>query len=150
MLFKITDDSGFLALVDPDAYDGFVGSDWTWDALQDHFVREAREQHLLAWSTGMEHVWRIDVLFQPVELTGFREVNGSIVASQGRLLLTNYESLTMAAQFADVTLPEAHERDQILSVSPGTYDCRIIQLSDPESDAPFGEPVNFICTLTRR
>ena len=150
MLFKITDDSGFLALVDPDAYDGFVGSDWTWDALQDHFVREARAQHLLAWSTGMEHVWSIDVLFQPVELTGFREVNGSIIASQGRLLLTNYESLTMAAQFADVTLPEAHERDQILSVPPGTYDCRIIQLSDPASDAPFGEPVNFICTLTRQ
>ena len=29
MLFKITDDSGFLALIDPDAYDGFVGSDWS-------------------------------------------------------------------------------------------------------------------------
>jgi hypothetical protein len=149
MLFKITDDSGFLAVVDPDAYDGFVGSDWTWDTLQDHFVREAREQHLLVWSTGIEHVWSIDVLFQPVELTGFREVTGSIIASQGRLLLTNYESLTMAAQFADVTLPEAHERDQILSVPAGTYDCRIIQLSDPESDAPFSEPVNFICTLIR-
>ena len=105
-------------------------------------MREAREQHLLVWST--------DVLFQPVELTGFREVSGSIVASQGRLLLTNYESPTRAAQFADVTLPEAHERDQILSVPPGTYECRIIQLSDPASDAPFGEPVNFICTLTRR
>ena len=98
----------------------------------------------------MEHVWSIDVLFEPVELTGFREVNGSIIASQGRLLLSNYESLTMVAQFADVTLPQAHEGDQILSVSPGTYDCRIVQLSDPESDAPFGESVNFICTLTRR
>ena len=98
----------------------------------------------------MEHVWSIDVLFEPIELTGFREVTGSITASQGRLLLSNYESLTMAAQFADVTLPEAPERDQILSVSPGTYDCRIVQLSDPESDAPFDEPVNFICALTRR
>jgi hypothetical protein len=70
----------------------------------------------------MERVWSIDILFQPVELTGFREVNGSIVASQGRLLLTNYESLTMAAQFADVTLAEAHERDQIMSVPPGAYE----------------------------
>jgi hypothetical protein len=68
MLFKITDDSGFLAVVDPDAYDGFVGSNWTWDTLQDRFVREAREQHLLVWSTGIEHVWSIDVLFQQVEL----------------------------------------------------------------------------------
>ena len=138
MLFKITDDSGFLAVIDPDAYDGFVGSNWTWDTLQDHFAREAREQHLLVWSTGMEHVWSINILFEPVELTGIREVNGSIIASQGRLLLTNYESLTMAAQFADVTLPEAHERDQIPSVPPGAYDCRIIQLSDAASDAPFG------------
>ena len=70
--------------------------------------------------------------------TGFREVNDSIVASQGRLLLTKYESLTMAAHFADATLPEAHERDQIPSVPPGAYDCRIIQLSDAASDAPFG------------
>src|SRR5215470_4366454 len=131
MLFKITDDSGFLALVDPDAYDGFVGVDWRWDTLQRHFVRQAREQHLLFWGTGMEHVWSIDVLFQPVELTGFREVTGSIIASQGRLLLTNYESLTMAAQFADITLPETHQRDRILSVPAGTYVCRIIQLSDP-------------------
>jgi len=148
MLFKISDDSCFLALIDPDAYDGFVGTDWTWDTLQDHFAREAREQHLVVWSTGMEHVWSVDVLFEPVELTGIREVNGSIIASQGRLLLTNYESLTMAAQFADVRLPEAHEQDQILSVSPGTYNCRIIQLPDPGSDAPFGEAANFICTLT--
>ena len=58
---------------------------------------------------------------------------GSIGASRSRLLLTNYESLTMAAQFPDITLPEAHERGQVLSVSPGLYDCRIVQLSDPES-----------------
>jgi hypothetical protein len=65
MLFKITDDSGFIALIDPDAYDGFVGSDRTWDTLQDHFVGEAREQHLLVLSTAKEHVWSIDVLFEP-------------------------------------------------------------------------------------
>jgi hypothetical protein len=149
MLFKITDDSGFLAVVDPDAYKGFVQADWTWETIQDHFWREMREQHLLIWGTGMEHVWSIHVSFQPTEMTGFREATGSIIASQGRFLLTNYESLTMAAQFADVTLPQAHEREQILSVSPGLYDCRIIQLSDPESDAPFNEPVNFICEFTR-
>jgi hypothetical protein len=76
-------------------------------------------------------------------------VVGSIGASRGRLLLTNYESLTMAAQFPDVTLPEAHEQGQVLSVSPGLYDCRIVQLSDPESAAPFEEPVSFIYELTR-
>ncbi len=144
MQFKVTDDSGFLAIIDPDAYRGFVDADWTWEGIKEHFRREMGERHLLIWGTGMEHFWNIDVWFELSRRAGFREVIGSIVASQGRLLLTNYESLTMAAQFPDVTLPQAHEREQILSVSPGLYDCRIIQLSDPQSDAPFEEPVNFI------
>jgi len=55
----------------------------------------------------------------------------------------------MAAQFPDVTLPQADERGQVLSVSPGLYDCRIVQLSDPESDAPFEETVSFVYEFTR-
>ncbi len=97
----------------------------------------------------MERFWSIDVSFQPTRASGFREVVGSIGASRGRLLLTNYESLTMAAQFPDVTLPQADERGQVLSVSPGLYDCRIVQLSDPESDAPFEETVSFVYEFTR-
>jgi hypothetical protein len=149
MPFEVTDDSGFLAIIDPDAYRGFVGAGWTWKAIQEHFAREMRERHLLIWGTGMEHFWRIDVSVAPTRAVGFRDLTGSITASQGRLLLTNYESLTMAAQFPTVTLPQAHEKEQILSISPGLYDCRIIQLSDPESDAPFEEPVNFIYEFTR-
>jgi len=149
MPFTVTDDSGFLAIIDPDAYRAFVHAKWTWKTIQDHFRREMREWHLLIWGTGMEHVWRIDVSFTPTKVARFREVTGSIIASQGRLLLTNYESLTMAAQFRDFLLPQAHEREQVLSVQPGLYDCRIIQLSDPESDAAFEEPVNFIYDFTR-
>jgi len=149
MPFKVTDDSGFLAIIDPDAYRGFVHADWTWDTIQEHFRREMRERHLLIWGTGMEHFWSIDVSFQPTDVAGFREVVGSITASQGRLLLTNYESLTMAAQFPEVTLPQSHEREQVLSVSLGPYDCRIIQLSDPDSAAPFEESISFIYEFTR-
>jgi hypothetical protein len=149
MPFKVTDDSGFLAIIDPDTYRGFLQADWTWKTIEDHFRREMREGHLLIWGTGMEHVWRIEVSFTPTKVARFREVIGSIIASQGRLLLTNYESLTMAAQFRDVVLPQSHEREQVLSVQPGRYDCRIIQLSDPKSDAAFEEPVNFIYEFTR-
>jgi len=147
--FKITDDSGFLAIIDPDAYQGFVDAAWTWQTIQEHFRREMRARRLLVWGTGMEHLWTIDVSFLPTKATGFREVTGSIIASQGRLLLTNYESLTMAAQFPDITLPQAQERAQILLVSRSLYDCRIIQLSDPASHAPFEEPINFIYEFTR-
>jgi hypothetical protein len=147
--FKVTDDSGFLAIIDPDAYRGFVHADWTWDTIQEHFRREMRDRHLLIWGTGMEPFWNIEVSFQPTRAAGFREVVGSIDASRGRLLLTNYESLTMAAEFPDVALPQAHEQEQLLSVSPGLYDCRIIQLSDPDSNAPFEESVSFIYEFTR-
>ena len=147
--FKITDDSGFLAIIAPDAYKGVVDAAWTEETIQEHFRRQMRERHLLAWGTGMEHLWRIDVSLPPIKTAGFREVTGSIIASQGRLLLTNYESLTMAAQFPDITLPQAQERGQMLLVSRGLYDCRIIQLSDPASHAPFEESVNFIYEFTR-
>jgi hypothetical protein len=149
MPYEITDDSGFLAIVDPDAYRTFVHSDWTLDMIQQHFAREMQDRHLLIWETGMEHIWRVDVSFDSSRVSGFREVVGSIIASQGRLLLTSYDSLTMAAQFPDVSLPERHEQEQVLTVSPGLYDCRVIQVSDPESDAPFEEPVNFIYEFTR-
>jgi len=108
----------------------------------------ARRAALAHLGTGIEHLWSINVSFEPIKAAGFREVTGSIIASRGRLLLTNYESLTMAAQFPDIMLPQAHERGQILSVSPGVYDCRVIQLSHPQSDAPFEEPVNFIYEFT--
>lgn len=51
--------------------------------------------------------------------------------------MTNYESLTMAAQFDDVTLPQnpqKHELDQVVNVPPGEYTCRVTQLRDPDDE----------------
>ena len=144
----VTDDSGFLAIIDPDAYRGFVHADWAFEMLEEHFVREMRDRHLLIWATGLEHTWAIQVSFQPIRASAFRDVVGTIAASSGRLLLTNYESLTIAAQSSDVILPQEHERDQVITLAPGLHDCRILQLSDPESEAPFEEPVSFICEFT--
>ena len=145
----VTDDSGFLAIIDPDAYRGFVSASWTWDTIHEHFRREMRDRHLLIWGTGLENCWSIEISFQPTRAKGFRESVGSIAVSQGRLLLTNYESLTMAAQFSDVVLPQAHERENVLKVSPGFYAVRIIQKSDPNTSAPFQERINFVYEFTR-
>ena len=49
------------------------------------------------------------------------------MATKGRLLVTNYESLTMAAQFKDVTLPEPHQSDLLIEVPAGSYRCRVVQ-----------------------
>lgn len=127
MNLQVTDDSGFLALVDPDAYAGFVAEDWALDDLVAHFREQMASRRLLIWGTGQEGCWTVQVLRSRRGRAGLRELAGSIVASKGRLLLTNYESLTMAAQFRDVRLPEAHQADLVLEVPPGSYRCRIVQ-----------------------
>lgn len=128
--FEITDDSGFLAVADPDAYHGFVDENWEREQLLARFEEQARLGRLLIWETGAEKRWRVRVQRTPAHATGFAEIAGTIVSTAGRLLLTSYESRTMAAQFDDVTLPEPSELDQIVRVEPGTYRCRIIQLHD--------------------
>lgn len=130
---EITDDSGFLALVDPDAYTGFVDAEWAYSQLIEHFKTKMRVHQLLIWRTGRENTWRIEITTVPTDVKGFRQVTGSMFVSHDRLLVTNYESLTMAAQFKDLTLPEPHQRGLVFSVPSGAYRCRIIQVYDPET-----------------
>ncbi len=137
--FRITDDSGFLALLDSDAYEGFVDENWDFQLIVSQFQSQMQQWRLLIWATDMENVWTVQVCFEPVAERGFREQTGSIFVSDGWLLLTNYEALTMAAQFEDVKLPEAHEYNQLIQVEPGGYKCRIIQLQDHACNAESDE-----------
>src|SRR5262249_16793445 len=89
--------------------------------------------------TGLEGFWKVDVVLKEVEVKGFREVSGPLLVTGGSLLLTNYESLTMAAQFDDVTLPEKHQKDLLVLLPNGDYTCRIIQMFDPEQEELAGE-----------
>jgi hypothetical protein len=124
---QVTDDSGLLALVDPDAYSGFIAEDWAWEDMVARFHEEMAARHLLIWGTGQEGCWTVDVSLSRAVEAGIREVAGSIVATKGRLLVTNYESLTMIAQFSDLTLPEPHETALVVDVPPGLYRCRVVQ-----------------------
>jgi hypothetical protein len=153
-VYEAIDDSGFLALIDPDAYVGFVDENWSFEQLCEHFLSQMREHHLLIWDTGMEFVWRVCVALKPVEQSGFREVSGFITSTDGWLLLTSYDSLTMAAQFEDVTLPEPQERNLLFRVEPGMYRCRIVQLHNhdyiPEPDSGIEDAeVHYIIELLR-
>jgi hypothetical protein len=131
--YEVTDDSGFLAIVDPDSYVPFVDAEWTLDQLVERFESEMQSRHLLIWGTGREGNWRVEVRFDRSADRGFREFSSVICASGKRLLLTNYESLTMAAQFRDVLLPERHQEDLLIPLAPSLYACRVVQLLDPES-----------------
>lgn len=145
---EVTDDSGFLAIVDPDAYCGFVSADWKYDQLIEHFKKQMRAHRLLIWQTRIENIWKVDLSFEPTNIAGFREWNGSIVVSNNRLLLTNYESLTMAAQFADVALPESHQKNLIFPIPNGFYQCLVIQVHNPDLKEPPENTVDFTIEIT--
>ncbi len=130
--FEVTDDSGFLGLFDPDAYVSFVDENWTTERLFGHFRRQMLRETLLLWGTGRERLWRVQVEERWDDPAGFRAVTGPIVASAGRLCLTNYDSLSMGAQFEDVALPEPHDARLLLAVPAGRYSCRVVQLTDPK------------------
>ena len=149
-MHRITDDSGFLALVVPATYSSFVDRKWTIDQIVGHFQAQMARRSLLIWSTGLEGCWNVEVVLGSTTTQGFREVTGPLHVVGGHVLLSSYDSLTMAAQFNDVVLPEKHEQHLLLPISDGTYACRIVQLFDPD-DFDFDsntDTANFLIELT--
>jgi hypothetical protein len=128
---EVTDDSGLLALVVPAIYESFINSDWTLDQVLLHFKSQMARRSLLIWGTGLEGFWKVDIVLHETKLEGFRQICGQIQVVGNAILLTNYESLTMAAQFEDVKLPQKHQQDLLVSLPDGSYACKIIQMLDP-------------------
>jgi hypothetical protein len=129
--FKITDDSGFLAIVNADRYKSFVHEDWELHELMDHFIAEMNNDNLIIWATGLENYWAVAFLTAPSPKPTFREFTKTIEVTAGRLYLTNYEDLTMVAQFADEKLPPTHQEDKYIDLPNGRYSLTIRQLYDP-------------------
>jgi hypothetical protein len=105
---------------------------------------------LLIWATGLEGLWRVDVRLGVTDIRGFREVSGPLRVKGESLLVTNYESLTMAAQFGDVRLPQGDEEDQLIRLPDGDYSCRIVQMFNPEADEHAGENLaDFVIAISK-
>ena len=138
-MIEVTDDSGFLALVVPAAYETFVATNWTFDQIKGHFKGQMARRSLLIWGTRSEGFWKVEVVLKKSKVNAYRQLSGPLQVVGGSLLLTNYESLTMAAQFKDVTLPEKGQEDLLVSLPDGDYTCRIIQMFDPEQDETAGD-----------
>ncbi|MEU2126435.1 hypothetical protein [Nocardia niwae] len=98
---EMTDDSGFLGLVDPHAYTAFVGENWTLERLFERVESEMRQRTMLLWGTGGEERWRIDLSDSPVDprLPIIRQIAGPITVTRGELVVVNLDTVTMAAQF---------------------------------------------------
>jgi hypothetical protein len=149
-VFEVTDDSGFLAVVVPATYEGFVESNWQFSQLLAHFRTQMSRQSLLIWGTGLAGIWKVEVPLRASRRKGFREVSGPLQVTGGCVLLTNYESLTMAAQFEDVRLPEPHQKNLLLDVPDGEYRCRVIQMFDPSTARVIGSgKPDFVVEIAR-
>jgi hypothetical protein len=110
---------------------GFVADGWTYESRFEHFVQEMRRRSLLIWATS-EHGGEWTVTTEAPSHAG-RSVTGNIVSTMGRLCITNYESLIMAAQSADVSLPEPHMADLLFDVEVGTLQCSVSRLHGDDS-----------------
>ena len=60
MIYSLTDDSGFLALIDNKKYLSFVNEDLTFEDIKQHFIDQMKSYSLLIWATGKENTWNID------------------------------------------------------------------------------------------
>jgi hypothetical protein len=149
-MLNVPDDSGFLAIVVPASYRTFVNRKWRFDQLIDHFRQQMAQWSLLIWGTGLENDWRVDVRTEQSSARGFREVSGPLRVAGGCVLVTNYDSLTMVAQYEDQRLPQKHEQDQVVSLADGDYCCRIVQIFDPgQADCAEGDGPDFVVELSR-
>ena len=132
-VFTITDDSGFLAIVNADRYNSFVSENWEFPQLLNHFIDEMNKNHIIIWATGSENKWTINFSEAPTNANPFREFSKTIEVTDGRLFLANYEDLTMAAQFMDEKIPATHNSSLFVQLNNGKYEITVRQLFDAEN-----------------
>lgn len=142
--YKVPDDSGFSAIVNADQYTSFVKRDWQFNDLKSHFAEAMNNESLIIWGTGMEGDWAVRFVDKASTSRAFREFDRTIRVTKGGLHLTNYEDLSMAAQFEDRKIPAMHRSDLFVPMDNGRYELTIRQMFDPNKpQAKWPDDVNF-------
>src|SRR5690606_24887020 len=101
-LFFEIDDAGFVALVCPGAYAGYVGEDWTLEQVTGRFVEQMNARNLFIAYPGPDSAGEpLRVSNRPSRMAARREASGLLRVGDDGLWLTDYAQLTMAAQFKD-------------------------------------------------
>ncbi len=130
--YKITDDSGFLAIANSDNYNSYVDENWDLPQLINRFVDEMNKETLIIWATGSSGEWTVLFADKVSNKKAFREFSKTINVTDGKLCLTNYEDLTMAAQYDDNKIPAEHNSDLTIKLDNGQYNFTVRQMFDPE------------------
>lgn len=125
-LFSEVDEDGFVALVCPGAYAGYVGPDWTLEQVVERFLAQMNAQVLFVAHPGPDLAnGRLRISNRPSTLAAQREASGFLRVGDDGLWLTDYTQLTMAAQFDDERAIARHHIQ--LPVPGGTYRVTIRQ-----------------------
>lgn len=148
--FTIPADYGCLAIVAPDSYEAFVHENWELEQLKSHIICQNKMKRIVPWGCVSGN-WIINIALSEVNMAGDREF-WSQIETTGRLLITTYDSITMAAQFKDEKVPQNHELDQVFEVPSGQYVVKVIQnfrTSEQESEKVFNqkEPHFFVSLI---
>jgi hypothetical protein len=135
IIYQITDDSGFLSIINPDQYKWFVDVDWDFEQLMDHFKQEESKENMIFWETGAEGVHLVEIRFGISNDTGFKVINRTIRVTSESLCLINYETLaSMASELGSLfPLPE-FMKEYLFRLENGLYHVRLIQLDDPDDE----------------
>jgi hypothetical protein len=145
--FEISDDAGFLGLVNTDKYLSFIGEDWEFEQVKKRIISESNNGHLLFWGTEIPNIWVIRICDKAIAEKEIKSFEGKIKVTNSTLYLINYESITAVAQFDEDQLPEDHLADLHIRLDNGIYDVTIRQLLDPENDIINDDSVTFEIVL---
>lgn len=114
------DDDGFVCVVAPDSYEGFVDEDWTLDRLLGRFVEQMNRGALFVAYPGPDAAnSEIRLGTEQARAGTGREASGIVQVGAAGLWLTDYAELTMAAQFSDESPIASYS--QRLPVTAGRY-----------------------------
>lgn len=130
---EVSDDSGFIGIINSDLYQGFVSNDWELDDVLEKFRTQTNLGHCAIWSTGEPSDMAVQVLASLSDRKAIREAVIYIQVTDGCLWLTNYTDLTMVAQFEDEPIPSEVNSHLKIELDNGCYLVQIRQMTDPEA-----------------
>jgi hypothetical protein len=134
MILEISDNDGFLALVNNEKYNSFYKEDWELKGLFNHFVEEMNRSNLIIWRTGYEGGdYKVEFNELESDKISFREFEAIIEITNGKLFLSEYGALTMAASYDSSKIPANHHSKLFIPLPNGKYSLKIKQLFEPDS-----------------
>lgn len=129
---EITDNSGFIGVVNNDKYSGFVDEDWELEDVLKQFTNQTNEGNCVIWSTGEPNLMNVYVLDEASKSKPYRETQSIIRVTNEKLWLVNYTDLTMVAQFKDSKIPSTENSDLEIPIANGVYKLTLRQMFNPK------------------